>query len=287
MNTESSLEQLVEAAKQGDPDALAKLRKRCEPRARGLIDAELPEEFRDPDLAPSPAADVLLDVECSLPDEIGAFSWQAKDDLDQQFDASLIALVRQRVFLWLARRCESEVMARIRRAMSDYLRGLDLAGEIWNDTLRTAWQEYDDFCWQGEDAFIGWLREIAKGKIRDREKYEKRQRRDHRRRVGTPPTQDDSSSDAAVIDRHWVDDHTPGSSVRRRERAEILRATIPEVLSPKEQRAVELCYFGFHTPQEAAFKMQTTPGNVATICDRARKKLRRALRCRGIVLSSR
>jgi RNA polymerase sigma-70 factor (ECF subfamily) len=275
MSTETSPKELVASAICGDVASTTALRERCEPQMRSLIEAELPAEFCSANCEPPPHSVLLLDAQCGLLERLKKLSCEADHDFEEVFDASLIALVKDGVFFWLVERVRSRLMAYICKAMPDYLRGQDAAGDIWNDTLSTAKETYDTFVWQGEEAFASWLFTIAKGKIRDRVKYENAAKRDHHRTIGNPPADDGSSS--GLLDKNVIDTCTPGQGLRRRERAEKLRATMSEVLTPLEELAVKLCYFEQMTAEEAARQMGISRTYVTTLTDRARQKLRRAL----------
>ena len=275
MSTETSLKDLVASAILGDPMAAKALRERCEPRMQSFIEAELPVEFRLADSEPSPRSVVLLDAQCGLLERVKKMHCEAKDDFEEVFDGSLIALVKEGVLFWLVERVRSQLMACICMAMPDYMRGQDVSGDIWNDTLFTAKETYDTFQWQGEAAFASWLLTIAKGKIRDRDDYEHAAKRNRDHTVGNPPVGDDSGS--GLLGKNVIDTRTPGGNLRRRERAEKLRATMSEVLTPLEEMAVKLFHLEQMTAEEAARKMGISSTYVTTLTHRAMQKLCRAL----------
>jgi len=285
MSDDHATEQVTERACRDDRSALVELRDRSELLTRSLIEAELPEEFRKAEGEPSPIDDILLDVQCSLSDNPDSLGGQA-GQLEDVFSARLIALVKQEVFLWLARRHERTVRKSIPSFLSHYLRGMDIEDEVWDDTVMTALRKYGEFVWLGEEAFADWLLEIARGQVRDRQKYETRQRRDHRRRVGVPGENSDSPRTEG-LDGPWISGQTPSQSARRRERSEILLTVMAEELTAREQWALELCCFQCRTTEQAAGEMGISPSNVTTITHRAREKLRGALERRGVFPSSR
>jgi RNA polymerase sigma factor (sigma-70 family) len=270
---ERSAKQLIDAVGRSDAAAIVELRERCAPMLDSLVAAELPREFQDADDGDSPGDEILLDVRCRLPKAAKSVQPADGQPCDQALDAALIAIVRQEVFFWLAGRCEAAVRAFIHSALPDYLRQQDLGEDLWNETLTTGCEKYAiEFVWQGETAFVDWLCEIAKGKILDRAKYERRQRRDHRRQTGQPATAD--SSAPGPLDKAWIDDQRPSGPLRRRELSDRLQELLLTVLSPREYEAVRLYYFESMSVEQVAKKMETTEGNVKTLLWRARNNLR-------------
>lgn len=275
MSTETPLRELAEEARLGNSSAFAQLRQRCEVKVRRMIDAELPQETLAAEDQVSPSSDLLLEVQCSLPEELKRFRCDESEDFDNAFDAWLIAVVKQKVLLWLAYRHQAQLMAYIRCAMSDHLRRQDVGVEIWDDTLLTAWQRYSDFRWLGEAAFVQWLLEIAKGKIRDREARESAGRRDYHRNVANLP--EDGSCTSGSLDRECIDSRTPGRPIRRQEVWEKLHPIVLDSLTAIEYWALRLWYFEGMTANEAAQKMGVSRTYVTTLTHRARRKLRLVL----------
>ena len=275
MSTEIPLRQLVEEARLGDSSAFAELRRRSEVKVRRMIDAELPSEALVPEAGVSPSLDLLLEVQCSLPGELKRLRCDEGEDFDNAFDAWLIATVKQRVLFWLAYRHQARLMAYISCAMSDHLRRQDVGVEIWDDTLLTAYQRYSDFRWVGEAAFVEWLLEIAKGKIRDREDRESAARRDYHRNVANSLEGDSCTS--GFLPREFMDSRTPGRPIRQQEVWERLHPIILDSLTAIECWALKLWYFEGMAANEAAQNMGISRTYLTTLTHRARRKLRSVL----------
>ncbi len=270
-----SVRELVEAAGRGDSFAVVELRKRYSPILSHIVETEIPAEFRNVDEVPSPGAEVLVKVECNVCKTATNVRPSDGQSFEDAFREQLVKLVRQEVFLWLTRRYESMIKARIRRAMSDKMQRQDAGEQIWNDTLWVGWKRLDRFEWRGPNAFVSWLMEIAEGQIRDLAKYWTREKRNDGLKVGEPAHGD--SSGRGPVDREYIDNNRPSTPVRQRELAERLDDVMRQILTRDEHAAVRWSYCEFMTVEQVARRMEKTTGSVKMLLFRARKKLRTAL----------
>lgn len=139
--------------------------------------------------------------------------------------------------------------------------------DIVQEVMADAFRDIKDFESKGDGAFAAWLQSIARHRMLDAIKHEKRIKRDARR-VLRGAISDDSEAWVSLFAMIAGDAPTPSRSMIRREALAAMRVAIAR-LPPDYREALELRYLRGLSVSETAQQMRKTDRSVHMLCNRA------------------
>jgi RNA polymerase sigma factor (sigma-70 family) len=175
--------------------------------------------------------------------------------------------------------CRPEVLAFVNARLPLHLRP-QVAEDLVHNAFTAALARLAEFSFPDPDplaAFRAWLQCFAEAAYRDWWKYVTALKRDYRRVLAVPG---EDSAQGGFLERAATDEETPSRVLRRRERQASLEEALQQHLTPDEQAAVRLRYLERQSLATVAAVLDRSPGAVANLCLRARKKHRQALQDR-------
>jgi RNA polymerase sigma-70 factor (ECF subfamily) len=157
------------------------------------------------------------------------------------------------------------------------MRGAFSARDIVQETLVQAFKDIQNFESRGPGSVENWLFAIAKHRLLDQIKAEHAKKRSSGRQIIVNAANLGDNSGADLLEAlHWHED-TPSQSAMRHEAEQtvlVALAGLPE----HYRQALHLRYFEKLSVEAVAAKMGRSIRAVHMLCNRARKRLRRALR---------
>ncbi|MCI0682406.1 MAG: sigma-70 family RNA polymerase sigma factor [Gemmataceae bacterium] len=155
-----------------------------------------------------------------------------------------------------------------RRASAKVVAHADHA-ELVQETFQAAVPAFPGFRGGTEAEMVGWLQQILRNQLRDRNRYLKARKRD----AGRPLSLDQESPHGALRDCILDSDATPCTSSSQRERQEIMDRALRQ-LKPKYQQMIALRNGTTKEFTEIAADLGTTPDAAMKTWNRALKAWR-------------
>jgi len=180
--------------------------------------------------------------------------------------------------------CYEPLLARVQPRMPPALRGVVEAEDIVQQTFAQVFRDINKFEARAEADVLTWMASIAENRLRDAvRRHNRKKRGGDYQRVGAGNRQDERAAD--FIDRIAGRGHTPSKSLARREAIQAINVALAG-LSEDHRQAIQLRYFERYSLEETARQMNRTTGAVRGLLDRAKKKMREALKRASLYLST-
>lgn len=156
--------------------------------------------------------------------------------------------------------------------------------DVLQETFIHAFRDIGSFEPVSERSFAGWLKAIAKNRLRDAIKALTRKKRGGNLRRVRGPVDAQAGSVADLVEIICADDHTPSQSAARHEGIEAVQVAMAGL--PDDYReAIRLLYLEGKSLNEVAAEMDRSPGAIRGLLTRAKEKMRAALGRSSLYLS--
>ncbi len=185
--------------------------------------------------------------------------------------------------------CYEPLLARVAPRMPQALQGTLGAEDIVQQTFAQVFRDIGKFNVRDDvedHGVLSWMAAIAENRLRDAIRRQGRKKRGGDvRRVGVGDGREGEPT-GEFIEMIAGRGHSPSKSLARREAIGAINVALAGL--PEEYRqAIQLRYFDGRSLEETAHEMNRTPGAIRGLLDRAKKKMREALKRASLYLSSR
>ncbi len=164
------------------------------------------------------------------------------------------------------------LFARVGQKLPSEMRGVIGPEDIIQDTFAMAFKGIANFRPEGPDSFFRWLAAIADNRVIDAV----RARNAVKRGGGGPPTAQQRSSLAALVDLVAVNEWTPSRSVGGREAVAAVQVALAG-LKPEYREALTVRYLEGKNAAEAAARLGRSEQAVHKLCSRGLQAIKQAL----------
>ena len=165
-------------------------------------------------------------------------------------------------------------LARVLLASAGPVRNKIDASDLVQDVMLRAHERKKQFIGETPEEFMGWLRQILKNELIDKERHFLRKKRDAALEEVYQETI--NKSDDRMVRIHVLKQTSPSQYVARHER-QLLLAKALETLPEDQRTAVELRHLGDWSQEQLAEFMNRTKASVAGLLRRGLKALREEL----------
>jgi RNA polymerase sigma-70 factor (ECF subfamily) len=195
------------------------------------------------------------------------------DDTESGLVAQAVAGDRTAIQRLLTRH-HDRLVAIIEEKVPADLQGVLAADDVCQETYVAVFQQIGSLRDRSTRAFSSWLRAVAERKLIDAIRALRAQKRGGSKQAGDPEA--DVSSVIELLDVVAVHERTPSRSIAARELIVGVRAALRD-LKEDHRNALQLHYIDGLSVAETAERLDRSPGAVVMLCNRALRRLGRAI----------